>query len=199
MATARGALPHNSVPTGRRRQSHDVVVAIALRTYRFIGESRIEFLVRECVDSSRVLVSMERPASRRERCQLLLSGEDWRQLCALNPFGAAATRPDAVRMEMHFRDENDYGDSLTIGRSARSGRMSVRMHCGVPGREDVELTIGLTRWQWRYLTALDLAGRPYLQGHHANRAPDAGSPSSRLRMVPRAQPPATTPSEPAKS
>jgi hypothetical protein len=174
-------------------------VAVALRTYRFIGESRTAFLVRECADPSRVLVAMEREGARHERCHLLLSAADWRQLRALNPFGARATRRDGVRLELHFSDDNDYGDSLTIARSAGSARVSVRMQCGAPGREDIELRMELTRWQWRYLTALDVVAPLCAQRHHTSRTTDARPPSHLLRVVPRAQPSVAPSSEPQKS
>ena len=162
-------------------------MAIALRTYRFFGESDVMFLVQECADRSKVLVSMESVWERRERCQLLLGSADWRHLCALQPFGSRATRTDAVTLELQFIDENEYGDSLTIARAPGGERVAVRMQCGAPGREELELVTELSRWQWRYLTALDVVGRPNAQACHAGPPTNARSRGSLLRMVNRHQ------------
>ena len=84
-------------------------MAIALRTYRFVGEGRVMFLVHEYADPASVLVGMERGVEQHERCQLLLSGADWRQLCGLDPFRSRANETGGISLELHFTDENDYG------------------------------------------------------------------------------------------
>jgi hypothetical protein len=178
-ATKKSVLPN------RHQLSHVVAVAIALRTYRFIGEGAVAFLVQECADRSRVLVGMAGDRERHKRCQLLLSAADWRQLCTLHPFGSRATRTDAVTLELQFIDENDYGDSLMIARASGCEGVSMRMQCGAPGRR--ELSTELSRWQWRYLTALDVVGQPNAQARHANRRKDTRSRSSLLRVVHRAK------------
>jgi hypothetical protein len=162
-------------------------MAIALTTYRFVGEGQIMFLVHECADAASVLLGMERNGGRHERCQLLLSGADWRQLCALGPFHSRANRADGVTLELHFTDESDYGDSLTIGRSPGCERVCVRMQCGAPGREELELSTSLSRRQWRYLTTLDVIAHPHARAPHGRPRKHARSPANLLRIVRHAQ------------
>lgn len=173
-------------------------MAIALRTYRFVGEGEVLFVVRECADRSRVLVSMEGNRERRGQCQLLLNAADWRLIRALDPFCSRATRKDAVAVELQFMDDNEYGDSLTIARALGCERVSVRMQCGAPGREELEISTELSRRQWRYLTALDVVGQPCAQAPHAGPRMNAQSPSRLLRMVHRPQRSIATESQPVK-
>jgi hypothetical protein len=158
-------------------------VAIALRTYRFVGEGEIFFVVRECADRSTVLVSMEGCRKRREQCQLLLNAADWQLIRALDPFCSRATRKDAIAVELQFMDENEYGDSLTIARAQGSERVSVRMQCGAPDREELEMSTELSRRQWRYLTALDVVAQPCVQAPRADPGMNTHSPSRLLRMI----------------
>jgi len=131
-----------------------------LRTFRFVGKSRAVFLLQECADRSHVVVRMEGDVARGEACQLLLTAAEWHRLCGLQPYRGWEPGPDAVWLEMHFIDEHDSGDSLTVAGLPDREHVHVEMWGGGPSGANYALAIDLSREQWAYLTHLDIVDEP---------------------------------------
>lgn len=147
---------------------------ITLHTYRFPGDE-VTLSVHECVTRATVLVRMEGDTDPFEEFSVILSAEQWRSLCAFDPF-RDAEQPSGVLRAVSF-NELEYGDVLEISQS-RDGRtvQLVMRHNMCPDLDD-GLAVALDRRQWSQLIALDLLDAGVRA--QAAREPDSGDSPER--------------------